>query len=324
MPYAPSIGVTMAPHTRFLTVPPRERRAHLFAVIEKMTRAGPQGEAKALAGRIAHLCSIASLSRASYYRWLEPKLSARDDADLRDLIQRLALKRRHEGYRRITRRLRDEGFVVNAKRVLRLMRADSLLSLRRRPFVAPTTESRHPFPIAPNLARGLVHTGLDQLWVADITYVRLAETFVYLAVVIDAFSRRVVGWALDDHLEARLAVDALDQAIEARDPPPGLIHHSDRGVQYASGDYVALLEAHGFLISMSRTGNPYDNAKAESFMKTLKCEEVYLKTYRDREEVHASLAHFIEEVYNRKRLHSALGYRAPASFEEAAARQLSV
>ncbi len=147
---------------------PRERRAHLFAVIEKMTREGPQGETGAPGGRIAHLCSIASLSRASYYRWLEPKLSARDDADLRDLIQRLALRRRHEGYRRITRRLRDEGLVVNAKRVLRLMRADNLLSLRRRPFVAPTTESRHPFPIAPNLARGLVPTGLDQLWVADI------------------------------------------------------------------------------------------------------------------------------------------------------------
>jgi putative transposase len=238
-----------------------------------MTREGPQGETKALGGRIAHLCSVASLSRASYYRWLEPKLSARDDADLRDLIQRLALKRRHEGYRRIARRLRDEGLIVNAKRVLRLMRADNLLSLRRRPFVAPTTESRHPFPIAPNLARGLVPTGLDQLWVADITYVRLAEAFVYLAVVIDAFSRKVVGWALADHLEARLAVDALDQAIEARDPPGGLIHHSDRGVQYASSEYAARLDARGFQRSMSRPGNPYDNAKAESFMKTLKAEE---------------------------------------------------
>lgn len=296
---------------------PRERRAHLFAVIEKMTREGPQGETKALAGRIAHLCSIASLSRASYYRWLEPKLSARDDADLRDLIQRLALRRRHEGYRRITRRLRDEGLVVNAKRVLRLMRADNLLSLRRRPFVPPTTMSQHPFPIAPNLARGLVPTGLDQLWVADITYVRLAEAFVYLAVVIDAFSRRVVGWALDDHLEARLAVDALDQAIEARDSPPGLIHHSDRGVQYASSEYAARLDGRGFQRSMSRPGNPYDNAKAESFMKTLKAEEADGTAYADLEDARGRIGAFIEDVYNADRLHSALGYKSPIAFEAA-------
>ncbi len=282
-----------------------------------MTREGPQGETKALAGRIAHLCSIASLSRASYYRWLEPRLSARDDADLRDLIQRLALRRRHEGYRRITRRLRDEGLVVNAKRVLRLMRADNLLSLRRRPFVAPTTESRHPFPIAPNLARGLVPTGLDQLWVADITYVRLAETFVYLAVVIDAFSRRVAGWALDDHLEARLAGDALDQAIEARDPPPGPIHHSDRGVQYASSEYAARLDERGLQRSMSRPGNPYDNAKAESFMKTLKAEEADGTAYADLKDARSRIGAFIEDVYNADRLHSALGYKSPIAFEAA-------
>ena len=221
------------------------------------------------------------LSRASYYRWLEPNLSARDDAGLRDLIQRLALERRHEGYRRITRRLSDEGLVVNAKRVLRLMRTDNLLSLRRRPFVPPTTDSRHRFAIVPNLARCLEPTGLDQLWVADITYVRLAEGFVYLAVVIDAFSRKVVGWALDDHLEARLAVQAIDMAIAARDPPPGLIHHSDRGVQYASSEYAARLDARGIQRSMSRPGNPYDNAKAESFMKTLKAEEADGKSYVD-------------------------------------------
>jgi putative transposase len=296
---------------------PRERRAHLFAVIEKVTRERPQGETGALGGRIAHLCAIASLSRASYYRWLEPKLSARDDADLRDLIQRLALRRRHEGYRRITRRLRDEGLVVNAKRVLRLMRADNLLSLRRRPFVAHMTESRHPFPIAPNLARGLVPTGLDQLWVADITYVRLAEAFVYLAVVIDAFSRRVVGWALDHHLEARLAVDALDQAIAARDPPPGLIHHSDRGVQYASSEYAARLDERGFQRSMSRPGNPYDNAKAESFMKTLKAEEADGTAYADLEDARDRIGAFIEDVYNADRLHSALGYKSPIAFEAA-------
>ena len=297
---------------------PRQRRAHLFAVIEKMTHEGSQGETATsgqAAGRVAHLCVIASLSRASYYRWLEPKLSARDDADLRDLIQRLALKRRHEGYRRITRRLRDEGLLVNAKRVLRLMRGDNLLSLRRRPFVPPTTDSRHPFPIAPNLARGLVPTGLDQLWVADITYVRLAEAFGYLAVVVDAFSRRIVGWALDDHLEARLAVDALDKAIAARDPPQGLVHHSDRGVQYASSEYARRLDERGFQRSMSRPGNPYDNAQAESFMKTLKAEEADGTAYADLEDARARIGAFIEEIYNADRLHSALGYKSPIAFE---------
>ena len=295
---------------------PRERRAHLFAVIEAMTRDEPQGAAKTNA-RIAHLTEIARLSRASYYRWLEPKLSARDDADLRDLIQRLALQRRHEGYRRITRRLRDQGLIVNAKRVLRLMRADNLLSLRRKPFVPPTTDSRHKFKIVANLARGLEPTGLDQLWVADITYVRLAETFVYLAVVIDAFSRRVVGWALDDHLEARLAVGALDEAIEARDPPGGLIHHSDRGVQYASSEYAARLDERGFQRSMSRPGNPYDNAKAESFMKTLKAEEADGTAYADLKDARDRIGAFIEDVYNADRLHSALGYKSPIAFEAA-------
>lgn len=216
---------------------PVERRTCLFAVIEKMTRQEPQGETTS----VEHLCAAAGLSRASYYRWLEPKLSAREDADLRDRIQRLALQRRFEGYRRITRRLREEGTVVNAKRVLRLMREDNLLSLRRHPFAPPTTQSRHPYPIVPNLARGLVPTGLDQLWVADITYVRLSEGFIYLAIVLDAYSRKAIGWALDNHLEARLAVQALDMAILARNPSPGVIHHSDRGIQYASAEYAARL-----------------------------------------------------------------------------------
>jgi len=294
---------------------PRERRAHLFATIEKVTGEGPQGETKASAADVAHLCAIAGLSRASYYRWREPKLSARDDASLRDLIQRLALKRRCEGYRRIARRLRDEGLLVNAKRVLRLMRADNLLSLRRRPFVAPTTDSRHRFPVCPNLARSLEPTGLDQLWVADIAYVRLTEAFVYLAVVLDAFSRKVVGWALDDHLEARLALAALDMAIAARAPPPGLIHHSDRGVQYASTEYAARLEARDLQRSMSRPGNPYDNAKAESFMKTLKAEEVDGRAYANLDDARARIGAFIEDVYNADRLHSALGYRSPVAFE---------
>ena len=297
---------------------PRERRAHLFDVIEKMTHPGSQGQSQQVPPQVAHLCAIAGLSRASYYRSLEPKLGAKDDADVRDLIQRLALKRRFEGYRRITRRLRDdEGVLVNAKRVLRLMREDNLLSLRHKPFAPPTTNSQHPFPIAPNLARGLTPTGLDQLWVAYITYVRLAEGFVYLAVVIDAFSRKVVGFALDDRLDARLPLQALDMAIAARNPPPGLIHHSDRGVQYASTEYAVRLDARGFQRSMSRPGNPYDNAKAESFMKTLKAEEADGTAYADLEDARDRIGAFIDDVYNADRLHSALGYKSPIAFEAA-------
>jgi putative transposase len=276
---------------------------------------GSQGETAAKAD-VAHLCAIAGLSRASFYRSRQPKQTKRDDAELCDLIQRLALRRRSEGYRRITRRLRDdEGLIVNAKRVLRLMRADNLLSLRRRPFVPPTTDSRHKFAVAPNLAARIEPTGPDQLWVADITYVRLAEGFVYLAVVIDAFSRKAVGFALDNHLEARLALAALDMAVRERKPRPGLIHHSDRGVQYACADYGARLEALGFQRSMSRPGNPFDNAKAESFMKTLKSEEADLRDYVDLEDARARIGAFIAEVYNADRLHSALGYKSPIAFE---------
>jgi putative transposase len=277
---------------------------------------GSQGEISAKAD-IAHLCAIAGLSRASFYRSRQPKQTKRDDAELCDLIQRLALRRRSEGYRRIARRLRDdEGLIVNAKRVLRLMRADNLLSLRRRPFVPPTTDSRHKFAVAPNLAARIEPTGPDQLWVADITYVRLAEGFVYLAVVIDAFSRKAVGFALDDHLEARLALAALDMAVLERKPRPGLIHHSDRGVQYACADYGARLEALGFQRSMSRPGNPFDNAKAESFMKTLKSEEADGRDYVDLDDARARLGAFIAEVYNADRLHSALGYKSPVAFED--------
>jgi transposase InsO family protein len=294
----------------------KELRTHLFALVERLTREGPQGETAALRhGRIAHLCKIAGLSRASYYRWLEPMATRRDDADLRDLIQRRALERRYEGYRRITQRLRGEGLVVNAKRVLRLMRADNLLSLRKKPFVPATTDSRHAFAIVPNLARCVMPTGLDQLWVADITYVRLTESFVYLALVIDAFLRKVVGHAIDDHLEARLALQALDMAIAARDPPRGLIHHSDRGVQYASLDYRVRLAERGLVPSMSRPGNPYDNAKAESFMKTLKAEEIDGKNYSDLNDARRRISLFIENTYNTDRLHSALGYKPPLAFE---------
>jgi putative transposase len=246
---------------------------------------------------------------------------ARADADMRDHIQRISLARRHYGYRRIAAELRREGHIVNAKRVLRLMREDNLLCLRAKPFVPHTTDSRHGFAVVPNLTRGLIPTGLDQIWVADITYVRLGEGFVYLAVVLDAHSRKVVGWALDDHLEARLAIQALDMAILARDPAPGsLIHHSDRGVQYACGDYAERLEERQIAASMSRVANPYDNAKAESFMKTLKAEEVNAKTYATLEDARRQIGAFIETVYNVDRLHSALGYKPPAEFEADLAR----
>ena len=265
---------------------------------------------------VRRLCALADVSRAGYYRHFGPHAPAREDADLRDLIQREALANRHYGYRRIAQELRRQGLIVNAKRVLRLMRADNLLCLRARPFVPRTSDSRHGFAIRPNLARGLYPTGLDQLWVADITYVRLAEDFVYLAVVIDAFSRKVVGWALANHLEASLALAALDQALTARSPPPdSLIHHSDRGVQYACSDYVERLEARKIAISMSRPGNPYDNAKAESFMKTLKTEEVNGKVYANLDDSRRHIGAFIETVYNRQRLHSALGYKPPVEFE---------
>ena len=285
-----------------------------------MTDVEPQGVCERGFGErsadVQRLCALGGVSRAGYCRHFAPKPSKRDDADLRDLIQRIALDNRHYGYRRLAHELRRQGLIVNLKRVLRLTREDNLLALRRRPFVPQTTLSRHGFAVAPNLTRGLTPTGLDQIWVADITYVRLAEDFVYLAVVLDAFSRKVVGWALADHLEASLALEALDMALRLRDPAPmSLIHHSDRGVQYASTAYLARLQERRIAISMSRPANPYDNAKAESFMKTLKTEEVYAKPYATIDEAQREIGAFIEDVYNAKRLHSALGYKPPAEFE---------
>jgi transposase InsO family protein len=276
-----------------------------------MTSPRPQGELT-----VERMCALARVSRAGYYRHWKASAPRREETAVRDAIQRVALGNRRYGYRRIAAQLRRDGLVANHKRVLRLMRQDNLLCLRERPFVPVTTDSRHEWRVVHNLARGLVTTGLDQLWVADITFVRLAEEFAFLAVVLDAFSRRVIGWALDTHLRASLATAALKTAIAARQPPSGsLIHHSDRGVQYACGEYTALLEAHGIQSSMSRVGNPYDNAKAESFMKTLKQEEVDGRDYRDLTCAREAIGVFIEDVYNRQRLHSALAYRPPVEFE---------
>ena len=236
--------------------------------------------------------------------------------DLRDAIQRVALEWPSYGRPRITAELRRQGWVVNPKRVYRLMREDNLLCVRKRKFMV-TTDSNHDRRVYPNLAGEMVLTRIDQLWVADITYIRLASEFVYLAVVIDAFSRRVIGWALDVTVEDDLPLAALRMALELRRPAPGLVHHSDRGSQYASGDYTDLLKAHGCQISMSHKASPWENAGCESWMKTLKAEEVYRQEYRDLAEARASIAQFIDEVYNHKRLHSALGYRPPVEFEQA-------
>lgn len=262
------------------------------------------------------MCRLVQVSRAGFYRhWqqCEPRTEA---MEVRAQVQRIALEhRRNYGYRRVTRELHDQGLAVNHKRVARIMAEDNLLAIRRRRFVL-TTDSRHPLRVYVNLAARMELSGIDQLWVADLTYVRLREQFLFLAVILDAFSRRVVGWALDHSLHARLALAALRQALGLRRPAAGLVHHSDRGVQYAAKDYIELLLAHGISPSMSAAGNPYDNAKCESFMKTLKQEEIYTRQYRDRADLEAHIAEFLEQYYNRRRLHSALNYRSPEQFEQ--------
>jgi len=260
------------------------------------------------------MCALAKVSRAGFYRFPSPRSGGNAEVELRDAMQRIALEFPSYGWPRMTEELKRRGWAANHKRVYRLMREDNLLCLRRRKFVV-TTDSGHHLPVYPNLACERTLTGLDQLWVADITYIRLRAEFVYLAVILDAYSRRVLGWALGRTLEDTLTLQALRMALEQRQHAPGLVHHSDRGVQYASGDYTDLLRAHGIVISMSRKGNPYDNAKAESFMKTLKYEEVFREDYRDLSQAHAGIGRFLEQVYNQKRLHSALGYRPPAEFE---------
>jgi putative transposase len=278
---------------------------------------------------IARMLELGRVSRSGFYRFeAEVAPEADSEMDLRDAIQRIAVEMPSYGRRRITAELRRRGWQVNPKRVYRLMREDNLLCVRRRKFVV-TTDSNHSRRIYPNLARHMVLTAMDQLWRADITYVRLREEFVYLAVILDAYSRRVIGWALARTLEDELTLAALRMALSRRIVEPGLVHHSDRGSQYASNDYTDLLKANGIEISMSRKGNPWDNAACESFRKTLKYEEVLRNEYRDLAEARVSIAGFLDKVYNHKRLHSALGYLPPAEFEaqehkDAASRQLSL
>jgi len=266
---------------------------------------------------IEQLCRLAGVSRAGYYRHWQAGAPRVEETELRDAVQRSALKNRKYGHRRITIDLQRAGWPINKKRVLRMMREDNLLCVPKRAFVPPTTNSRHHWRIYPNLARHVLPMAVNQLWVADITYVRLAEEFIYLAVILDAFSRRVIGWSIASHLRAELALAALEMAISSRQfLSESLIHHSDRGVQYACGDYITRLDDAGILPSMSRPGCPYDNAMAESFMRTLKNEEVDGRRYRDLADAQASIGHFIETVYNCQRLHSALSYCSPAEFEE--------
>ena len=261
------------------------------------------------------MVQLGGVSRSGFYRF-DPRAEAGPDPhmDLRDAIQRIALEWPSYGRPRITAELRRQNWTVNPKLVYRLMREDNLLCVRKRKFVV-STDSNHSRQVYPNLARNIILTATDQLWRADITYIRLRDEFVFLAVILDAYSRRVIGWALDRTMEDELTLTSLRMALSRRVVQPGLVHHSDRGSQYASNEYTDLLQAHGIDISMSRKGNPWDNAACESFMKTLKYEEVLRNDYRDLAEARASIAEFLEKVYNQKRLHSALGYVPPAEFE---------
>ena len=266
--------------------------------------------------KIEQMCYLAQVSRAGFYRSLGGETPQVEDMELRSEIQRVVLEnRRRYGYRRVTKELHKRGLPVNHKRVARIMREDNLLALQPKHFVT-TTNSNHKLQVYLNLARRMQLSSVDQLWVADITYIRLQAEFVFLALILDNFSRKVVGWNLDRTLSSRLAIVALEQAIESRRPSPGLVHHSDRGIQYACAEYVEILRRHEIISSMSRPANPYDNASCESFIKTLKWEEIYANEYADMEHLRSNIEEFIERYYNQKRLHSALCYCSPEEFEQ--------
>lgn len=259
---------------------------------------------------------MTGLSRSSYYYKAKEKApeKVKADCDLMDRIERIVLEFAGYGYRRVTKQLHREYVIANHKKVLRIMRESSLLVVYKRKWIK-TTDSNHQYRIYPNLANRMILKAINQLWRSDITYIRILYGFVYLAVILDAFSRKVIGYNISIYLDAELAIGALKMAIERRKPGPGVVHHSDRGVQYACDDYVAVLKEKEFVISMSNKGNPYDNAQAESFMKTIKCEEVYMWDYKTIDDVLKRIPFFIEEVYNQKRLHSAIGYVPPVEFE---------
>lgn len=273
---------------------------------------------------IVQMCATAGTSRAGYYRFLDPVKAVPSDMDLRDEMHKVALKWPCYGSRRITEELKARGGEVNRKRIQRLMREDNLLCALKRKFLVATTDSRHGWRVYPNRAAEMILTGVDQLWVADITYIRLEEEFVYLAVILDAFSRRVIGWHLAAEMDVSLTLNALRMALQQRLVRPGLVHHSDRGVQYACHDYIQMLQDHGIEISMSRKANPWDNAACESFMKTLKYEEVHRTEYRNLAHARTAVGAFLEKVYNQKRLHSALSYRSPVEFEKSLAATAEV
>jgi len=264
---------------------------------------------------ISQLCEVLEVSRSWYYEKQSRPETSEAEVELRDAIEQIIVDFPGYGYRRVTHALKRSSWVVNHKRVLRIMREESLLCQLKRHFV-PTTDSQHRYQVYPNLVKGMTIEAPDMVWVADLTYIRLPSTFVYLAAILDAYSRKCIGWKLSQRIDTQLTLAALEAALAARQVKAGLIHHSDRGVQYASTEYVARLRSVEAQVSMSAVGNPYDNAKAESFFKTLKREEVYLKQYQTFQEAEDNIREFIEEVYNTKRLHSSLGYLPPTEFEE--------
>ncbi len=271
---------------------------------------------------VSRAAELLDVSRSGFYKWfqrsLSPDCDQNSDIRIKEEIQNIVIEFPGYGYRRVTIELQNRSYLVKERIVRTFMKEDNLLCVKKR-FRLCTTDSNHREKIYPNLARYLNITGINQLWVADITYIQLSKEFVYLAVIIDVFSRRCIGWELSRHIDTGLTLNALQKAFRTRnaDDLKGLVHHSDQGVQYASKEYVDCLKVHGILVSMSRTGNPYDNAFAESFIKTLKCEEVYLNEYGTFNDALANIDRFIEEVYNSKRLHSSIGYKSPINFEKA-------